>query len=331
MLRYVIYRGLRLIPQLLLVSVVAFVIIELPVGDFVSLYFDRLRRSGMDIPEEIEQRFRVQWGLDRPLPVRYLYWLRNVVLRANFGYSFLYMRPVGEVILDRMPITFALSFGSLLFTWAVGIPLGILAAVRQYSVGDYVLTTLSYIGMSVPPFLAALLLMYVLGVKLGIPVVGLFSPEYLVRPWTWRKAINLIWHLWLPIVLISLMGLPGTIRVLRAMMLDEMHKPYVTTARAKGLREGAVVLRYPMRLAISPIISDFNRLLPWLFSGSLLVAVVLNLPTAGLTLLTGLFMQDLYLVGTYILITGALTSIGSLLSDILLAALDPRIRLGARY
>jgi peptide/nickel transport system permease protein len=331
MLRYVFHRGLRSIPQLLLISVVAFVIIELPVGDFVSLYFDRLRRSGMDISEQVEQRFRALWGLDRPLPVRYLYWLRNVVLRANFGYSFLYMRPVSDVILDRIPLTFALSLGSLLFTWAVGIPLGTLAAVRQYSIADYVLTTLSYIGMAVPPFLLALILMYVLRVKVGIDVVGLFSPEYQVQSWSWAKFANLIAHLWLPIVLISMTGLTGTIRTLRATMLDEMHKPYVTTARAKGLRERAVVWRYLMRLAISPIISDFNRLLPWLFSGSLLVAMVLSLPTAGLTFVTALFMQDLYLAGTYILITGTLTSIGSLLSDVLLAALDPRIRLGAHY
>jgi len=331
MLRYVIHRGLRSIPQLLLVSVVAFIIIELPVGDFVSLYFDRLRRSGMEIPEEVEQRFRVQWGLDRPLPVRYLYWLRNVVLRANFGYSFLYMRPVGEVILDRMPLTFALAFGSLLFTWAVGIPIGVLAAIRQYSLADYALTTLSYIGMSVPPFLLALILLYVLGVKLGIKVGGLFSPQFAVQPWTWRRFVDMVKHLWLPIVLVSMMGLPGTIRTLRATMLDEMHKPYVTAARAKGLSERAVVLRHLMRLAISPIVSDFIRLLPWLFSGSLLVAMVFSLPTAGLTLVTALFMQDLYLAGTYILMTGTLTTIGSLLSDILLAALDPRIRLGARY
>ena len=331
MARYVIHRGLRSIPQLLLVSVVAFVIIELPAGDFVSLYFARLRRSGMELSEEVEQRFRVQWGLDRPLPVRYLVWLRNVVLRANFGYSFLYMRPVAEVILDRMPLTFALAFSSLLFTWAVGIPIGVLAAVRQYSLADYALTTLSYIGMSVPPFLLALILLYVLRVKLGIKVGGLYSNEFAVQPWTWRKGVDLVKHLWLPIVLVSMMGLPGTIRTLRATMLDEMHKPYVTTARAKGLSERAVVVRYLMRLAISPIVSDFNRLLPWLFSGSLLVAVVLSLPTAGLTFLTGLFMQDLYLVGTYVLITGALTSIGSLLSDILLATLDPRIRLGVRF
>jgi peptide/nickel transport system permease protein len=331
MAHYVIRRGLRSIPQLLLVSVVAFVIIELPVGDFVSLYFNRLRRSGMEISEEVEQRFRVQWGLDRPLPVRYLYWLRNVVLRANLGYSFLYMRPVSEVLLDQLPLTFALTFGSLLFTWAVGIPIGVLAAVRQYSLADYVFTTLSYIGMSVPPFLLALILAYLLRVKLGISVGGLFSPEYAVQPWTWRKGLDLVKHLWLPIVLVSLMGLPGTIRTLRATMLDEMHKPYVTTARSKGLSERAVVWRYMMRLAISPIVSDLIRLLPWLFSGSLLVAIVLSLPTAGLTFMTGIFMQDLYLVGSYILITGALTSIGSLLSDILLATLDPRIRLGVRF
>jgi peptide/nickel transport system permease protein len=213
----------------------------------------------------------------------------------------------------------------------VGIPIGVLAAVRQYSLADYTLTTLSYIGMSVPPFLLALILAYVLRVKLGIAVGGLFSPEYAVQPWTWRKGVDLIKHLWLPIVLVSQMGLPGTIRTLRATMLDEMHKPYVTAARAKGLRERAVVWRYMMRIAISPIISDFYRLLPWLFSGSLLVALVLSLPTAGLTFMTGLFMQDLYLVGAYVLITGALTSIGSLLSDVLLATLDPRIRLGARY
>lgn len=326
MLRYVIRRSLRSIPQLLLVSVVAFIVIELPLGDFVSLYFDRLRASGVDVSKEAEQRFRENWGLDRPLPVRYLFWLRNVVFRLDFGYSFLYMQPVSKVILPRFPLTFALAFGSLLFTWAVGIPLGVLAAVRQYSLADYLLTTLSYVAMAVPPFLLALISMYVMGTRLGISVDGLFSPEYAVQGWSWAKLLDLLKHLWLPIILISAMGLPGTIRTLRATMLDEMHKPYVTAARAKGLRERLVILRYPFRLAISPIISSFNRVLPWLFSGGLLVEMVLSLPTASPTLVSALFMQDLYLAGTYILITGTLTSVGSVLSDILLAAIDPRIR-----
>ncbi|MBN1580423.1 MAG: ABC transporter permease [Anaerolineae bacterium] len=314
--------------QLFLLSIVAFIIIELTPGDSVKAYFNRLRAGGASIPEEYEQRFREFYGLDKPWPIRYLTWMRHIIFRFHFGYSFFWMQTVEDVIIRRVPLTFAIALGSLLFTWAVGIPVGAYVAVRQYSLLDYVITTLSYVGMAVPSYLLALMVMYVAHIELGISIGGMFSPDIATQPWSWIKLVDLIGHLWLPIVLVGSGGVAGTIRTLRAMMLDELHKPYVSVARAKGLPELIVLLRYPMRLAISPIISGLNLLLPWLFSGGFLVDMVFSLPTASFVFGAACFMQDVYLAGTYVLIIGALTSVSTLLSDILLAALDPRIRLG---
>jgi peptide/nickel transport system permease protein len=329
MLRYIVKRSLRTIPQLFLLSIVAFIIIQLPPGDIVQFHFDRLRNAGVPFSEGTVQAFRRAYGLDRPLFVQYLIWMRNILFRFDFGYSFFWMQPVDKVIVDRIPLTFALALGSLLFTWAVGIPIGVFVAVKQYSVADYVLTSLSFVAMAVPPFLLATVLMYWASVKLGVNIVGMFSQEFQGQSWSWAKFVDMLKHLWLPMVLVGVGGVPGMVRMLRATMLDELHKQYVTVARAKGLAEITVLLRYPMRLAISPIVSGFTWLLPWLFSGGFLVEMILSVPTASQAMVTACFAQDMYLASSYVLITGALTSVSSMLSDFLLAALDPRIRLGS--
>jgi peptide/nickel transport system permease protein len=328
-LHYIIKRVWRTVVQLFLLSIVAFVIIELPPGDSVKIYFNRLRTAGANVPEEYEQWFRMFYGLDKPWPVRYLTWMRHILTHFHFGHSFLWGQHVEDIIVSRIPLTFAIAFGSLLFTWAVGIPIGVFVAVRQYSATDYVITTLSYVSMAVPPFLMALMVMYGARVALNLSVGGLFSPDLAVQPWSWAKFVDLIKHLWLPVVLTATGGVAGTVRMLRATMLDELHRPYVTVARAKGLPELIVLLRYPLRLAISPIVSGMNQLLPWLFSGGFLIDMMFSLPTASYVFATACFVQDVYLAGSYVLIIGTLTSLSSMLSDILLAALDPRIRIGS--
>ncbi|MBN1640687.1 MAG: ABC transporter permease [Anaerolineae bacterium] len=328
MLSYVVKRILRSIPQLLLISIVAFIVIQLPPGDFADLYFDGLRNLGASIPDEAVEAFRRQHGLDRPMVVQYVAWMRDILLHLDFGHSLYYDRPVGDVILGRIPLTFAIALGSLAFTWGVGIPLGVFVASRQGTLADYVLTMLSFVAMSIPPFLLGLLVMYLLATKAHISADGLFSPAMRTQPWSWAKFVDLLGHLLLPIVLVGTSGVAGTVRVMRATMLDELHQPYVTVARAKGLPERLVLLRYPLRLALSPIISSLNRLLPWLFSAGFLVDIILSLPTASHAMGVACFTQDIYLAGSYILIIGALTPVSAVCSDILLATFDPRIRFG---
>ena len=329
MLSYIVMRLLRTIPQLFLISVIAFVVIQLPPGDYLTEHLNRLRASGMKIDQEEIRRWERRYGLDQPMYQQYLKWIGNIITRFDFGYTFTWAKPVKDVIAGRMGLTVAIGIGSLLFTWVIAIPIGIFVAVKQYSVGDDFFTVLGFIGLAVPDFLLAMVIMYVAYAKFGIKVGGLFSPQYQLEGWSWGKFVNLLQHIWVPIVLIGIGGTASTIRTLRATMLDELRKPYVTVARAKGLSELQVLMRYPVRLAINPIISSVVWLLPWIFSGGMIVAIVLNLPTAGPALYSALRGQDMYLAGSYILMVGALTSLGGLVSDILLAAVDPRIRFGS--
>ena len=329
MLSYIVMRLLRTIPQLFLISVIAFVVIQLPPGDYLTEHLNRLRASGMKIDQEEIRRWERRYGLDQPMYQQYLKWIGNIITRFDFGYTFTWAKPVKDVIAGRMGLTVAIGIGSLLFTWVIAIPIGIFVAVKQYSVGDDFFTVLGFIGLAVPDFLLAMVIMYVAYAKFGIKVGGLFSPQYQLEGWSWGKFVNLLQHIWVPIVLIGIGGTASTIRTMRANMLDELRKPYVTVARAKGLSELQVLMRYPVRLAINPIISSVVWLLPWIFSGGMIVAIVLNLPTAGPALYSALRGQDMYLAGSYILMVGALTSLGGLVSDILLAAVDPRIRFGS--
>ena len=329
MYRYILTRVLIMIPTLFVISIISFALIELPPGDYLSSYIDRLMQSGQDATRDLVQNLRIRYGLDKPVHVRYLKWMGGV-LQGDFGYSFLYNRPVSQLIGERLALTIFVTFTTLIFTWVLAIPIGIYAAVRQYSPTDYVFTFIGFIGLATPNFMLALILMY-LGYKLfGFNVGGLFSMEYATAPWSWAKFVDMLEHLWVPVVVIGTAGTAGMIRVMRANMLDEIRKPYVTTARAKGLPPWKVILKYPVRVAMNPFVSTIGWLLPSLVSGATITAIVLSLPTTGPLLLEALRNQDMYLAGSFLMFLAALTVVGTLLSDILLAWIDPRIRYGAR-
>ncbi len=329
MASYIVKRIIRMIPQVFLISILAFIIIQLPPGDYLTEHLNRLRQSGRQ-QDEVEIRRWVQmYGLDRPMYEQYLKWITNIVFRLDFGYTFQWNKSVREVIASRMGYTLAIALFSAVFTWVVALPIGIFVAVKQYSIADYFFTLLGFIGLAVPGFLLAMVVMYVSYTQFGVKVGGLFSVEYQLQPWSWAKFVDLLGHIWIPIVILGINGTAGLIRTMRATMLDELRKQYVLVARAKGLSELKVLLRYPVRIAINPFISTIGWLLPWFFSGGTVVEIVLNLPTAGPALWRALMGQDMYLAGSYILISGTLVAIGSLISDILLAVVDPRVRFGS--
>lgn len=328
MLSYIIRRLLRMIPQIFLISILAFTIIQLPPGDYLTEYLNRLRATGVSVDQYEVERFTKMYGLDRPMYDQYLRWITNIVTKLDFGYSFEWQKPVNDVITARIGMTFFIAFLSFVVCWSFAIPVGIYVAVKQYSIADYFFTFLGFIGLATPGFLLALVIMYVAFAHFGIKVGGLFSPEFELLPWSWAKFVNLLSHLWLPVLILAIGGTANLVRTLRATMLDELRKQYVTVARAKGLSEFAVLMRYPVRIAINPILSTFGWLLVWFFSGGMVVEIVLNLNTAGPVLWRALLKQDMYTAGAYIVIIGTLTALGSLISDILLAVVDPRIRFG---
>ena len=329
MLNFIIGRLARMIPQMFLVSVLAFIIIQLPPGDFLTEQINRRRATGATVDQAEVQRLTNMYGLDKPMYVQYFRWIGNIVTRLDFGYSFLSQRPVNDVLLGRMGMTFFIAFLAFLVSWGFAIPIGIYVAVKQYSIADYFFTFIGFLGLATPGFLLALVLMYISYAVLGIRVGGLYSPEFEPQPMSWAKFLDLLKHLWLPVIILAIAGMANIIRTLRATMLDELRKQYVTVARSKGLSEYQTIMQYPVRIAINPILSQTSYLLAWLFSGGTVVEIVLNLNTAGPTLWRALLQQDMYTAGAYILILGFLYSLGSLLSDLLLAAIDPRIRFGA--
>lgn len=328
MLNYIIARVLRMIPQLLLISVIAWVIIQLPPGDFLTERLNRLRASGLTIDAAEVDRLTKMYGLDQPYWSQYAKWMTGIITEGNFGYSFTFSKPVNTVIGERIGMTFFIAMLAFIVCWSFAIPVGVLVAVKQYSVLDYVFTFLGFFGLAVPGFLLALVMMYVSFKYFGIPVGGLFSPDMITAPWSWERFVDLLKHIWLPVFILAIGGTANLIRTMRATMLDELRKQYVTVARAKGLSEWKVLISYPVRIAINPILSTFGWLLVWFFSGGTVVEIVLNLDTAGPVLWRSLMQQDMYTAGAYIIIIGALTTVGSLVSDLLLAAVDPRIRLG---
>jgi peptide/nickel transport system permease protein len=326
MTRFVLQR-LVLLPVLLFVfSVAVFAIVQAPPGDFLTAYTATLASSGSSINAEQLEALRRDYGLDQPFYVQYLKWMGNL-LQGNLGLSLEYQRPNAELIGERLVLTVVLALFSFVFTWIVAVPAGIYSATHQRSVLDYVLTVLNYVGVATPNFLLALVLMWMAFAYFGIGVTGLFSPEYVEAPWSWARVLDLLAHVWLPAVVLGVAGTARLTRVMRANLLDELNKPYVTTARAKGLSEWRLVLRYPVRLALNPLVSTIGWYLPALFSGSLIVATVMNLPNIGPLLLRALVNQDMYLAGSILLIYCFLAIIGTLASDILLAWLDPRIRM----
>jgi peptide/nickel transport system permease protein len=326
MLRYVVKRLIYMIPTLFGMSIIAFLIIQLPPGDYVTSMIASMEDSGQNPDPAQIARLREIYGFDDPVWVQYWKWMSGILFRGDFGYSFEWNRPVADLIWERMGSTLAISIASLLFVWAVSLPIGIYSAVRRHSIGDYTFTFLGFIGLAVPNFILALTLMYLSYKYFGQSVGGLYSPEYVDAPWSWAKFMDLLAHLWIPVIVIGTNGTAALIRILRANLSDELNKPYVVTAKAKGLPEYKVVVKYPVRIALNPFVSAIGWVLPELISGVTITAIVLNLPTAGPLLLRALIVQDMYLAGSFILLMGVLTLIGMLVSDVLLALLDPRIR-----
>ncbi|ULR47127.1 ABC transporter permease [Rhizobium sp. K102] len=327
MLVFIAKRLLWMIPSLFAVSFLAFVLIQLPPGDYVTTYIATLAASNEIVDQNTAAQLRERFGLDDPMLVQYFKWMWGILLRGDFGISFEWQQPVSDLIWERMALTLVLALSTLIATWAIALPIGVFSAVRKYSIGDYFFTAFTFFGLAIPSFLLALVLMYVAAVEFGQDVGGLFSPQYENAPWSFAKMVDLFSHLWLPVIILAVSSTASLIRVMRANMLDELPKPYVTTARAKGLSEFRLLMKYPLMIALNPFISTIAWLLPNLISGSVVVAIVLNLPTAAPLLLQALMAQDMYLAGAFVLLICALTLIGSLISDILLALVDPRIRL----
>jgi len=335
MLTYTIRRLLIMIPTLLVISFLTFTIIKLPPGDYLSNQIAELKSQGDKAALEKIEFLRKQYGLDKPFVEQYAVWVglwpaeRGFagLLQGDWGWSFEYDQPVGNIVGDRMLLSLILNFTVILFTWTMAFPIGVYAATHQYSWGDHGLTLLGYIGLATPNFLFALVLMYVANVEFGLSIGGIMNPEYLDKAWSIAKFGSVLSHLWIPVIVIGTSGTAGMIRRLRANLLDELQKQYVVTARAKGMPPFRLLLKYPLRMSLNPFIADIGNLLPSVISGSAIVAVVLSLQTSGPMLLEALQSQDQYLAGSFLMFLALLTVIGMFISDLLLAALDPRIRL----
>jgi peptide/nickel transport system permease protein len=327
MLGYFFRRLLLAAVTIWAITVVTFVIIQLPPGDFVDAYVAQSAAMGSAITMEEAAALRQAYGLDEPLLVQYVKWV-SLIARGEFGVSFEFGRPVVEVIGDRLWLTILLSIGAIIVTWGIALPIGIYSAVRQYSWGDYFFTLFGFIGLAVPNFLLALIVMYLAFRWFGLNVGGLFSADFELAPWSAAKVWDLTKHLPLPVLILALSGTAQLVRIMRANLLDELRRPYVVTARAKGLPERRVILKYPVRAALNPFASTIGYLLPFVVSGSIIVSVVLSLPTVGPLLLRSLVSQDMLLASSIILLLGVLTVLGTFLSDLLLMWIDPKIRQG---
>ena len=327
MIRYILMRCLAMIPTLFLISVLVFFIIELPPGDYFESYVSELRSLGESADLAEIDMLRERYGFDQPQVVRYLWWVGGM-LHGDFGYSFEYRLPVSEVVGDRLWLTVLLSTVTILFTWVIAFPIGIYSATHQYSWGDYGLTFLGLLGIAVPNFMLALVMMYFANIWFGVSIGNLMDREFLNAPMSMAKFSSILSHIWIPVVIIGTAGTASMVRRLRANLLDELHKQYVVTARAKGLHPTKVLLKYPLRMALNFFISDIGSILPAMISGAEVTAIVLSLETTGPMLIRALQSQDMYLAGSFLMFLAFLTVIGVLISDIALTFLDPRIRLG---
>ena len=326
MFAYIIRRILIMIPTLLIISALIFFIIELPPGDYLETYIAELKQQGEKVdPTQIEF-LRQEYGFDKPVVLRYFHWLGGMLV-GDFGYSFEYQLPVTDVVGERLWLTVLLSFVTIIFTWIVAFPIGIYSATHQYSWSDYGLTFVGLLGLAIPNFLLALVMLYLANIWFGTSVGHLMAPEYLDKPMSWDKFKSIMEHLWIPVVVIGTSGTAAMIRRLRANLLDELQKQYVVTAKAKGLKPFKALVKYPLRMSLNFFISDIGSILPSIISGAEIVAVVLSLETTGPLLLDALASQDMYLAGSFLMFLATLTVIGVLVSDIALAILDPRIRL----
>ena len=327
MLSYLIHRILIIIPTLFAISIITFVIIQLPPGDYLSTYIAELQSQGDNVDIAKIEALRAQYGLDKSIVEQYCFWVLGL-LQGDLGFSFEYQLPVSEVVGDRLLLTLVLNFTTIIFIWLVSFPIGIYSATNQYSWGDYGLTFVGFIGLATPNFLLALILLYFANVWFGTSIGGLMDPIYIDQPWSTAKFLSILEHLWVPVVVIGTSGTASMIRRLRANMLDELQKQYVITARAKGLHPLKALIKYPLRTSLNPFIADIGNMLPQIISGSAIVSMVLSLPTTGPMLISALQSQDMYLAGSFLIFLALLTVVGMFLSDLALAWLDPRIRLG---
>lgn len=328
MTAYIARRVLFLFPMLFVISAVVFWIIQLPPGDFMSTYIANLESSGIEVSDELATTLRRQYGLDRPITYQYFYWIRNIVTEGDWGRSFSWNKPVADILAERVPLTIAVSLTSTIFVFVMAIPIGIFSATNQYSLFDYFFTFMGFVGVSIPPFMLALILMWGMFTLFNWSVGGLFSPEYIDAPWSVARVLDLMSRIWFPVVLIGLSGTAGLMRVMRGNLLDELRKQYVVTARAKGIPEMRVLFYYPVKIAINPVISTIGWILPSIVAGEVLVSIVLNLQTTGPVLFDALLSQDMYLAGSITLILSLLVIFGNLIADLLLVWIDPRIRFG---
>ncbi len=328
MLSYIIRRVLILIPLLFVLSIVSFIIIQLPPGSFLETYISTLVLSGTQVSDAEIARLVKLYDLDKPVYVQYFTWIKNIILHGDLGRSFQWNRPVTELISERIGLTMLISILTMIFTWIIAIPVGIYSALHQYSLFDYFFTFLGFIGLALPGFLVALLVVWGAFSIFGVSVTGLFSAEFANAPWSWAKVLDMLKHIWVPMVILGISGTAGLIRTMRGNLLDELGKQYVVVARAKGLPERELIFKYPVRMAVNPLVSTIGWMLPGIVGGEVIVSIVLNIPTTGPLLYGALQSQDMYLAGSFILILSTLTVIGTLISDILLAWLDPRIRYG---
>ncbi|OMH39746.1 ABC transporter permease [Motiliproteus sp. MSK22-1] len=326
MARYILHRFMLMIPTLIIISFIIFVIIQLPPGDYLESYIAELESQGESVDPHQIMILREQYGLDEPFMVQYFTWATGM-LHGDFGYSFEYGLPVTDVVGDRLFLTTIISIFTIIFTWLIAFPIGMYSATHQYSWGDYGLTLVGFLGLATPNFLLALVMLYFANVYFGTSIGGLMDPKYIDAPWSWEKLESVLEHLWIPIVVIGTSGTAAMIRRLRANLLDELHKPYVVTARAKGVPPFKLLVKYPLRVALNFFISDIGNMLPSIISGAEIVAVVLSLPTTGPILISALQSQDMYLAGSFLMFLAILTVVGVLVSDLALALLDPRIRL----
>ncbi len=327
MLYYLLRRLIYMVITLWAVSIVAFAIIQLPPGDWLTSYVMELEQTGARVSEAEIASLRKQYNLDQAMYMQYFYWIYKIIRYGDFGRSFTWHKPVSELIWERIMLTMIMALLTTVFVFAVAIPIGIYSATHQYSGFDYFFTVVGYAGLATPNFLLALVLMFMAYKYFGISVGGLFSFQYLQASWSIGKVLDMFSHLWIPIIVLGTAGTAGLIRIMRGMLLDELGKQYVITARAKGVKESTLLFKYPVRIAINPIVSTIGWRLTMIISGAPIVAMVLSLPTTGPLMLRALLTQDMYLAGSFFLLLCILTVTGTFISDILLALLDPRIRM----
>ncbi len=329
MIDYIIRRLLAIIPVLIAISIISFIVIQLPPGDYMTAVKGQMQSLGgltEDEAEKVAQELRKIYGLDKPLVVQYLLWIKGIITKGSFGFSFQYRKDVGQVIWVRLGLTMLIALSCHFVSTAVGLLIGIYCATRQYSLGDNFATLLAFAGLSIPSFFFALVIMYTLTVGFGVEAGGLFSQYYVLAPWSWAKFVDFLKHFWVPVLIVGFAGTARNMRVMRGNLLDVLNSQYVLTARSKGLKERIVIYKHAVVNALHPIIMYQGMVLPFMIQGEIAASIVLNLPTGGPMFYDALVAQDMYLAGSFLMLLSVVLVIGNLAADILLAWVDPRIR-----